>query len=168
MRTVGIDPGPTQSALVLLEGNEVKDKGIFCNHDALQWLRDTLSQYGVCDVAIEFIQSYGMPVGSEVFKTCLWAGRFVQVAEECGATVRLYSRPKIKAYVTRQAHAKDSDVRQSLMLRYGGTKKLEALCGFKTHLWSALAVAVYHADGAKLGGWTDEGDSVQQVRAAAE
>ncbi len=154
-RTIGVDPGPTTAALLTLDGNRVTDKALLPNADALKWLRDALTRQP-CDVAVEFVQSYGHAVGREVFETCLWCGRFVQVCEDVGAKVFLYSRTKVKAYVTGLARAKDSDVRLALMLRCGGAKKGEPLHGVKTHLWAALAVATYHADGARLGGWADE------------
>ncbi len=153
-RCIGIDPGPTTTALLTLDGNAVTDKAILPNADALQWLRDALMRQE-CDVAIEFVQSYGHAVGREVFETCLWCGRFAQVAEDAGAKVWLYSRTKVKAYVTGLPRAKDADVRLALMLRCGGAKKGQPLYGVKSHLWAALAVAVYHTDGAKLGGWAD-------------
>ena len=43
--------------------------------------------------------------------------------------------------------------RQALRVRFGEAKKGHPLAGIKKHLWDALGVAVYHADGAKLGEW---------------
>ena len=31
------------------------------------------------------VACYGMPVGKEVFDTCIWIGRFIQEADELGA-----------------------------------------------------------------------------------
>ena len=50
--------------------NEVLELGIY-NQNA----------YKIDKLVIEMIASYGMPVGKEVFETCVWIGRFVELAK---------------------------------------------------------------------------------------
>ncbi|RXN88219.1 hypothetical protein C7R54_15615 [Achromobacter aloeverae] len=103
-------------------------------------------------VAIEMIASYGMPVGKEVFETCLWIGRFVQ-ALETPEEARLLYRKDVKMHLCGTTKAKDANVRQALLdlfPRTGGgktpqigTKKQPGpLYGVSTHAWPALGVAV--------------------------
>jgi hypothetical protein len=104
------------------------------------------------DIAsIEFVQSYGMPVGREIFLTAFWCGKFALLCEQKGTAVKLIARPKIKAFITGLAKSKDADIRRSLILIYGGTKKGEPLHGITKDIWSALAVAYYTSEGLKTG-----------------
>lgn len=151
---MAIDPGTYQSAVAVLDVNgKLSWAAIYDNQDLLNKLK--LEEDLQCDVAIEMIQSYGMPVGREIFETCVWIGRFSQVLYDKGLDPQFYSRTKVKSYVTGSAKAKDKDVRQAMILRYGGTKKGEPLAGVTKDMWAALAVATYHKDGAILGGWKD-------------
>ena len=160
LKTFAIDPGTTQSAWVIFESGTILEKGLEPNEE-LRWrlwrfINEASSKKEEVDVAIEMIQSYGMPVGREIFETCLWVGRYVEIVKyNLGREPHLYSRTKIKAYVTGSSKAKDKDVRQALMTRFGGAKKGEPLEGVSKDIWSALAVAVYHYDGSVLGGWVD-------------
>ncbi|MDZ4345722.1 MAG: hypothetical protein U1E51_25185, partial [Candidatus Binatia bacterium] len=76
MRIIGVDPGPARSAYVVLMDGNIIEKGTLPN-EALPsvFKRDTL--FGT--LAVEMIASYGMPVGKEVFETCVWIGRFVEL-----------------------------------------------------------------------------------------
>jgi hypothetical protein len=93
--------------------------------------------------AIEMIASYGLPVGREVFETCLWIGRFM---ERLDKPTRLIYRKDVKLHLCNSPRAKDGNVRQALVDKYGkpGTKKNPGkLYGISGHLWAALAVADY-------------------------
>lgn len=113
----------------------------------------------VC-VAIEMVASYGMPVGREVFETCLWIGRFMEVALNAKRGYdRLYCDPdlvyrrEVKLNLCGQTRAKDSNVRQALIDRFASTpngKGTKAnpdwLYGFKADEWAACAVGVTYLD----------------------
>lgn len=156
----GIDPGSEKSALVTIQTEpfEIINKKIASNDDILYELGKLrhmrfFTKANETVLAVEFMQSYGMPVGRSVFLTAMWSGRFV---EAWGGEYALHLRTKIKTCIAGRAQAKDSDVSRGLKMRFGevGTKKNPGpLYGIKTHLWAALAVAVYHMDGAKLGDW---------------
>jgi hypothetical protein len=98
------------------------------------------------------IACYGMPVGAETFETCFWIGRYVDRWVTTGNALDRVSRiPRgdIKLHLCRSVRAKDGNVRQALIDRFGrpGTKKAPgALYGISTHCWAALAVAVCEYD----------------------
>ena len=106
------------------------------------------------DLAIEMIGHYGagMPAGKEVFDTCVWIGRFAQAFEEHandGQTWTTHLRTPIKAHLCGNARAKDGNVAQALRDRFGekGTKANPGpFYGVKSHIWQAIALAVYHSD----------------------
>ena len=144
MIILGIDPANVQSAFVIWDTatETILDKGIVENEQFLERLVVDFSTY--CEVIVcEMIASYGMPVGKTVFDTCLWIGRFTS------PTDTLVYRKDIKMHFCGSMRAKDGNVRQALIDRFGepGTKKAPGkLHGVSKDIWSALAVAVYYAD----------------------
>ncbi len=91
-------------------------------------------------VAIEMIASYGMPVGKEVFETVLWIGRFIEAVHP--HPVALVYRKDVKMHLCGTTRAKDPNIRQALLDRFGK----EATKGIKKDMWAALGVAVTHLD----------------------
>ena len=143
-----IDPGPMESAFVRLADDDIRDYGKIPNADLLRKL-DTAS-YISDAVAIEMIASYGMPVGAEVFETCVWIGRFMQA---CGNTpIKRITRIAVKNHLCHSSKAKDANIRQALIDRFGGPDaigkkaKQGPLYGVSGDVWSALAVAVTWMD----------------------
>lgn len=101
-------------------------------------------------LAIEMIASYGMPVGREVFETCVWIGRFI---EAWGGEHRKIYRKDVKLHLCNSVRAKDGNIRQALIDRIGpqGVKKSPGpTYGISKDVWSALAVAVCCADSLRL------------------
>lgn len=76
-------------------------------------------------LVIEMIASYGMPVGKEVFDTCVWIGKFIQTAEDRKIQTKYIYRKDEKMNICNSMKAKDSNIRQALIDRFGivGTKK---------------------------------------------
>jgi hypothetical protein len=134
-----------------MDGGKVGDCGVMENKEVLDLIECHQLQTPGGRVAIEMIASYGMAVGKEVFETCVWIGRFVQVAgPEC---VRLVYRKDVKLHLCGSPRAKDPNVRQALIDRWGGkaeaignVKKPGPLYAVKSHAWPALAVAVTAAE----------------------
>lgn len=146
MKIMAIDPGPVQSAWVLWDGQAILQHGIQPNDDIIPLLarnHDVL--------AIEWIESYGMPVGKEVFCTCLWVGRFVHASWIVGKPYELIPRKEVKLHLCNNLRAKDANVRQALIDKVGpqGTKKQPGpTYGIKADCWAALGLALtaYHQE----------------------
>lgn len=145
---LAIDPGNIQSAYVLTDNNlKPVEFGIVENEELLRQMcclaRDN-------QVIIEMVASYGMPVGKEVFDTCRWIGRFEEAAMQVKCfNVTLIYRLQIKNNICHKSNAKDSNIRQALIDRFGvvGTKKNPGwFYGFKKDIWAAYAVAVTYYD----------------------
>lgn len=137
---LAIDPGTAQSGVVLLHDQRVIESGVHANGDVLAMIR--ASQADV--LAVEMIASYGMPVGAEVFETCVWIGRMVE-AWRSPKSVRLVYRRDVKLHLCGTARAKDANIRQALIDKLGapGVKANKGpTYGVKSHAWAALGVAV--------------------------
>lgn len=98
---------------------------------------------------IEMIASYGMAVGKEVFETCVWIGRFEELALSRIVTTKYIYRKEEKINICNSMKAKDSNIRQALIDRFGivGTKRNPGwFYGFKADIWSAYAVGITYLD----------------------
>ena len=156
MTILAIDPGTVQSAWVVWNGSLV-EFGIEPNVDLIDRLRSwhneaRIGEHPFLDVAvIEKIESYGMAIGAEVFATVHWSGRFEEALYPSTPVVRL-SRRDVKLHLCNDSRAKDPNIRQELLDRFGGksatgTKKAPGpLYGVHSDLWAALAVAVTYLD----------------------
>ena len=145
MTTVlAIDPGTTHSGWCIFDGSEV----LLCGIDENGLLRDLIfgrdfsEEYEI--MAFEMIQSMGMAVGQSTFETVFWSGRFVEAFDDDASIIRVTRRDE-KIHLCGNMRAKDANIRQALIDKLGpvGTKKNPGpLFGVKSHIWSALAVAV--------------------------
>lgn len=154
MNLLSIDPGNTQSAYVLMQGYAPISFGK-CPNAELEATLKALDVLCVDNIAIEMIASYGMPVGREVFDTCVWIGRYTQLALDAGRAVDYVYRAEVKLNLCRSSRAKDSNVRKALIDRFArhdlkngkGTKaNKDWFYGFKADIWAAYAVGVTWLD----------------------
>jgi len=141
---LALDPGTTQTAWVYLVGGIPLSHGKWPNEDVLAKLRS--SPLGDELLAVEMIASYGMPVGAEVFDTCVWIGRFLQAYD--GPHVRVFRR-EVKLHLCASPRANDASIRQAILDRFGGKEaavgkkaKPGPLYGIKADVWAALAVGL--------------------------
>lgn len=141
--TLAIDPGTTESGWVLLGADGVPlEFGKTANEELLE---DVIhSRAG--ELVIEMVASYGMPVGAEVFETCVWIGRFLQAH---GGRGRLIYRRDVKLHMCGVTRAKDGNIRQAVIDRFGGKDKAigkkaaPGPCyGMAGDVWQALALAL--------------------------
>lgn len=164
MRLLAIDPGPVESALLVYDTDTrlpewwqmaTNEPG---DHTSVrEWIGHTSADWMV----VEMVASYGMPVGREVFETCVWIGRFLERWDHAWTWRRhrpdpagLVYRHQVKTHLCGNQRAKDANIRQALIDRYGPGKELAIgrkaapgpLYGLTGDCWSALAVAVTAAD----------------------
>lgn len=145
MIILALDPGPEKTGWVIYDGKSVLHAGIMPNAVVLADLpsRNAKDER----LVVEMIASYGMPVGREVFETCVWIGRFIQ-AWPRPDEVRFVYRKDVKLELCGSTKAKDANIRQALIDRVGapGTKKAPGpTYGLSGDMWAALGVAVLAA-----------------------
>ena len=144
MTLLAIDPGNIESAFIMIHDDyTIFQKGKIKNEDLIGIVKD-----GWYDrIAIEMVACYGMPVGKEVFDTCVWIGRFTEAAT---VKVDYVYRQEEKLLLCNSVRAKDTNIRQALIDRFAkfdfkngkGTKKNpDYFYGFKADMWAAMAVA---------------------------
>jgi hypothetical protein len=153
---LAIDPGPIESAWVYIDLDTFRParpdglRAIGKEPNAL--VRARIRSQPAVPVVIEMVASYGMPVGAEVFSTCVEIGRFVEAARDNAGPVRLAFRRAVKLHHCGTSTAKDSNVIQALVDRFAsgqhnkgkGTKANPGFFhGFSKDIWQAYALAVY-------------------------
>lgn len=163
MRVLAIDPGTTKSAYVVYDSLDIaRPVHAFDKDRDNEWMRamirDPIAFLGsngtmLDALAIEMIASYGMAVGREVFETCVHIGRFAQCwrsGEDLSCWFMV--RTEVKMHLCHSARAGDSNIRQALIDRFGGSKAIGRkktqgpLFGIAGDCWAALALAVTFAD----------------------
>lgn len=158
MKVLAIDPGPTESAWLIYhsETGEIGPRGKDPNAGVLSTIKAYCGRRTATDahaLVIEKVQSFGMAVGADIFEAVFWTGQFFQAWEEDRSEWQKHAdrigRIQIKNHLCHSSRAKDSNIRQALIDRFGppGTKKNPGKTyGISKDLWSALAVAVTYAD----------------------
>jgi hypothetical protein len=160
MTTLAIDPGNQLSAYCVVDGQCLPLVFEKLSNDQLIRLmqKEIDGEYGVGRVVIEMVASYGMAVGADVFETCVWIGRFAQVAHAVGVPVELIKRIPVKVHHCYSSRATDGAIAQALVDRFApgepnhgkGTKKAPGFFyGFSGDIWQAMALAVYAIDTAE-------------------
>lgn len=153
---LAIDPGSTESGLTLINEIDLKPT-IATKLSNEEILNIIIEAKEVNHVAIEMIASYGMPVGAEVFQTCVWIGRFIQTLKDKGylGPIKYIYRKEEKMNLCNSMKARDSNIIQALVDRFApgipnkgkGTKKNKGwFYGFKKDIWQSYAVAVTYHD----------------------
>jgi hypothetical protein len=150
MNYLGIDPGPVESAFVWWDAEAEK----VIRLESIPAFRITAFTIkgllrDVDHVSMEWIECFGMAVGQETFRTVAGIGWFASQMADHERPLRLVPRRAVKMHLCHSMRAKDANVRQALIDRFGpvGTKKQPGkLYGVATHFWAALGVAVYSAD----------------------
>lgn len=155
---LAIDPGPVESAWCLIDADTCKPLAF--DKQGNEAVREYLRGTSADTLAVEMVASYGMAVGAEVFETCVWIGRFLEVSEDNPWIFRRqrHTRSPVKLHHCHDSRAKDTNIRQALVDRFApgqpnhgkGTKAEPGwFYGFRADVWQAYALAVYVADTSK-------------------
>ena len=172
---IGIDPGTDESAYAICDEhlkplafeklpNEQLAHDLFTNvidlwdgmygNEPVSVEQESLLFFKNIHLAIEMVASYGMPVGAEVFETCVWIGKFEHCLSCFENHKRIYRKDE-KLTICHSPKANDSTIRQALTDRFAygvsnfgkGTKKEPGwFYGFKNDVWQAYAIAVTYHD----------------------
>lgn len=132
-----IDPGNFETAYCVLRGDR-KILG-FGKLPNLKFRREVLPLHLANYVAVEMIASYGMPVGREVFETCINIGRI-----NAQLPTTLIVRQQVKLAICKSPKANDSTIRCALIDLFGAPGKKSApgpTYGITADCWAALALA---------------------------
>lgn len=154
MKVLAIDPGNVKSGWVLWENGLPVQFAKDDNDMLLRRLAPLVSGWDKPLLAIEQIKSYGMSVGESIFETCVWTGRFMQrwmdnVDQTTDDIIRV-PRMSVKMHLCQSARAKDGNIRQAIMDRFGSTKEAAVgskaapgpLYGVAGDVWAAIGVAI--------------------------
>lgn len=154
---LGIDPGNENSAYALIRTETCFPVNYekLPNRELRRRLLTDRDPIGT-EASIEMVASYGMPVGREVFETCVWIGRFAEIlTRTTGREPGLVYRRDVKLHHCHSPRANDATIRQALVDRFTpgqpnhgkGTKKQPGwFYGFHSDIWQAYALAVAAAD----------------------
>ncbi|WP_131104044.1 hypothetical protein [Ornithinimicrobium sufpigmenti] len=156
MRILAIDPGNTESGWCVIDADTGEPLEFGKTENRELYRKISAGVHTFDRTVIEMVASYGMPVGKEVFETCVWIGRYASLVEDLrGEDVQLVYRQPVKLHHCHSSKAKDSNVRQALVDRFApgqpnhgkGTKSQPGwFYGFRADIWQAYALAVYAAD----------------------
>ena len=119
---VAIDPGPEESAFVsLTRDGQIVNHGKVGNEAMLAYISGPNEGQLAATLVIEQIAAMGMSVGAEVFETVFWSGRFAERFGMC--CVQRVKRHEVKMHLCGNTRAKDGNIRQALIDRYGPGKE---------------------------------------------
>src|SRR5512137_1397048 len=134
MKILAIDPGTTVSGWCIIDGNTI-ESGVSDNDELLYAIRllDTPT------MAIEVFEARGMPIGQESIDTILFTGQLIEAFP--GSVIRV-KRSEVKRHLCGSMKAKDSNIRQAIIDRFGGESAIGKkaspgpLYGVKSHAWA--------------------------------
>lgn len=145
-RILCLDVGTTESAYVLMDEEYTPlEFGKITNQELLKKVKEL--NYSV--LVYEEFQCYGMPIGESTIKSITWNGRYIQIAVDKNIPVVPIYRAEEKMNLCHTMKAKDSNIRQALIDRFGevGTKNKKGyFYGFKKDIWASYAVGVTYLD----------------------
>lgn len=149
MRILAIDPGNIESGVAIVEMPHFKLKWFAKIPNEAVFKNVYLRNFD--EVVIEMVACYGMPVGKDVFETCLWIGRFIEQFKDY--KISFVYRKEEKLHLCGSLQAKDSNIRQALINRYathdfkngkGVKNNPDTFHGVAKDVWQAIAVGVTH------------------------
>ena len=152
---LAVDPSNKEHTAYVFINEETYEPVKFGMCGAEEMLQLLDNYFNIIDhVAIEMVASYGLPVGRDVFETCIFIGRMLEHIRD-GNYTYIYRKDVKLNLCGRMQGVNDSTVKQALINRFAkfdfrsgkGTKKnKDFFYGFKGDIWQAYAVGVTYLD----------------------
>ena len=128
MKILGIDAGTTKSGYMIVSTDVVKKdtpQPLAWGHVDNNIILDIISDFAKGSsknkrIALEGVESYGMPIGKDTIKTIMYIGRFQQQSQIENVKYSTLNRSDIKLFLCNTKRANDKNVRQSIIDIYGG------------------------------------------------
>jgi len=158
MKVLAIDPGTRESGWVM--GNPLDLKcpvvsfGKWANESVYSHVFDGLWTE-IDEVVIEKFVPYGRRVGQDSVDTVFFSGRMYEAVNYAyGSPPILVPRRDVSRWMCDIVNAKDADIRQALIDRYGPGRDVAVgvkhrpgpLYGVQKDVWLALALALTYVD----------------------
>lgn len=156
-RILAVDPGSTRSGVVLYDPVCSEPVVYAAKSENVHLVRDL--RHGEMSpemplyravLVVEMMRARGMPFSNDEMRTLVWLGRFI---EAWGGEYHEVYRADVKLHLCGSVKARDSNIRAALIDRFGGKDRAIGckrapgpLYGVKADAWSALALAVTHAE----------------------
>ena len=163
---VAIDPGTRESGVCIVQTEDCRPLAFakIVNEELPFWVLSNnpeKSSFSNMEAVIERMQGNSFTVGSDVFLTCEWIGRFDVELHNLGITERNYvlRRDEYKQICGREYSHNDKGVRNALVDRFAygeknygkGTKKFPGwFHNFSADIWQAYAIAVTHIERGRI------------------
>jgi hypothetical protein len=180
LMVLALDPGTRETAFIIGDSRQKLPlhKGKWDNETILDCIANGRESFASAQsMVIEMVGHYGtgMAVGKEVFETCIWIGRFHEAwKRRMGSDPARLLRKTVCGHVCNSGRAKDKNIRQAIIDRYGGEVKKCKQCkgkgvrgrksipcdvchgavwkpgpldGFSGDIWQAMAVFVTFVEG---------------------
>ena len=128
---IAVDPGPETSALLewFPERGHIGLKETSFRNEALCDLLEAYKPLQLngsirTELVVEKVVNYGMIVGAEVFETVFWSGRPCESWQRgTGLPYHRLPRMDVKMHLCHDSRAKDKNIRQALIDRFGPGKE---------------------------------------------
>lgn len=162
---IAIDPGTTESGVCIVSSRDYMPVAFakIRNEDVPYWIQcknPRMGNYEHIEAVIERMQGNYLHVGSDVFLTCEWIGRFDVELHDLGITKREYilRREEYQLLCGKEYSRNDKGIRSSLVDRfaygapnYGKGKKTAPgwFYGFGADVWQSYGIAVAYIDKCK-------------------
>ena len=158
---LAIDPGNRESAYCVIDKETLKPlrfgkvKNSELERMMLAYMKNWSNALVYSEMVIERVASYGMAVGKDVFQTCEWTGRFVELALLPQVPVSYVYRKDEKMHICGDSRAKDANIRRALIDRFAthdlkngkGTKdNPDFFYQFKADCWAAYSTGLTYIE----------------------
>lgn len=159
---ISIDPGTRESGVCIVRTKDMRPlaSAKVPNENLIYWVMQNNPEFTLffnVSAVTERMQGNSFAVGSDVFTTCEWIGRFDVELRNLGIEDRSFilRRDEYRALCGKEYTHNDKGIRQALVDRFaygepnygkGTVKNPGWFHGFGADIWQAYGIAVAHID----------------------